>query len=224
MGLTYLIRVRPGTPSFLEKQIAGQLRSVAPQWVPDIKQLEEGRAEIIWDRVRLYVLYILISGALLLLVALGLVGVLWQSVTQRTQEIGIRRAAGATRGQIYLQFAGEMLALTTVAVAAGAVLVVHSAALDLFPTVDLRVYAAGLLTAAAILYLLVTAAALQMQPEGSSAPRLPQPGSMSLVEMEKAMILSCLEQYAGNVSKVAEALGLSRAALYRRCEKHGITL
>lgn len=37
------------------------------------------------------------------------------------------------------------------------------------------------------------------------------------------MIVKCLERYGGNLSKVAEALGLSRPALYRRLEKHGLT-
>jgi two-component system NtrC family response regulator len=41
--------------------------------------------------------------------------------------------------------------------------------------------------------------------------------------MEKAMIENSLRVHGGNVSRVAEALGLSRAALYRRFEKYGIT-
>jgi DNA-binding NtrC family response regulator len=61
---------------------------------------------------------------------------------------------------------------------------------------------------------------------GSSAPRadeaLPDAGTMTLDEMEKRMIVKCFKHYEGNVSRVAEALGLSRAALYRRMEKYGI--
>ncbi|HWN44501.1 MAG TPA: sigma-54 dependent transcriptional regulator [Thermoanaerobaculia bacterium] len=51
---------------------------------------------------------------------------------------------------------------------------------------------------------------------------LPSPGSMTLDEIEKAMIVKCLRHYEGNVTRVAEALGLSRAALYRRFEKYGL--
>ena len=36
------------------------------------------------------------------------------------------------------------------------------------------------------------------------------------------MILKSLRHHNGNVSKVAESLGLSRAALYRRFDKYGI--
>ena len=36
------------------------------------------------------------------------------------------------------------------------------------------------------------------------------------------MILKSLEHHGGNLTRVAESLGLSRAALYRRLEKYGI--
>jgi len=48
-------------------------------------------------------------------------------------------------------------------------------------------------------------------------------GEVTLDEMEKLMIEKSITAYAGNISKVANALGLSRASLYRRLEKHGIT-
>jgi two-component system NtrC family response regulator len=51
---------------------------------------------------------------------------------------------------------------------------------------------------------------------------LPSPGSMTIDEMERAMIVKCMRHYEGNVTRVAEALGLSRAALYRRFEKYGL--
>ena len=67
-------------------------------------------------------------------------------------------------------------------------------------------------------------AALAMQPaEGPGGAGLPAPGTMTLDELERSMILRCLEHYKGNISRVAQALGLSRAALYRRFEKHGLT-
>ncbi|MEA2339537.1 MAG: hypothetical protein QOE82_3544, partial [Thermoanaerobaculia bacterium] len=51
---------------------------------------------------------------------------------------------------------------------------------------------------------------------------LPDAGTMTLDEIERGMIVKCLQHYDGNLSRVAEALGLSRAALYRRLEKYGI--
>lgn len=45
---------------------------------------------------------------------------------------------------------------------------------------------------------------------------------MTLDEIEKQTILQALETHGGNLSHVASALGISRAALYRRLEKYGI--
>ncbi|WP_303010215.1 sigma-54 dependent transcriptional regulator [uncultured Bacteroides sp.] len=47
---------------------------------------------------------------------------------------------------------------------------------------------------------------------------------MTLDEIERRTILQALERYKGNLSQVATALGISRAALYRRLEKYSITL
>ena len=63
------------------------------------------------------------------------------------------------------------------------------------------------------------------QPAPARAPEpgeLPAPGSMTLDELEAHMIRQSLTHYEGNISRVAKALGLSRGALYRRLEKHGI--
>ena len=51
---------------------------------------------------------------------------------------------------------------------------------------------------------------------------LPDAGTITLDEMEKRMIVKCMKHYDGNVSRVAEALGISRAALYRSLETYGI--
>jgi len=66
-------------------------------------------------------------------------------------------------------------------------------------------------------------AALADRP-ASEAPAgaLPPPGSMTLEAMEREMIARALAHYQGNLTRVAEALGLSRPALYRRLEKHGL--
>lgn len=45
---------------------------------------------------------------------------------------------------------------------------------------------------------------------------------MTLDEIERQTIFQALERHKGNLSQVAMALGISRAALYRRLEKHNI--
>jgi DNA-binding NtrC family response regulator len=58
--------------------------------------------------------------------------------------------------------------------------------------------------------------------EGERGPSLPTPGAMTLDEIERAMIERALQHFGGNLTKAAEALGVSRTALYRRLQKHGI--
>jgi len=45
---------------------------------------------------------------------------------------------------------------------------------------------------------------------------------MSLEQMEALLIRKALARHDGNVSRAAEALGLSRSALYRRLQRHGL--
>jgi two-component system NtrC family response regulator len=51
---------------------------------------------------------------------------------------------------------------------------------------------------------------------------LPPVGSMTMDEIERGMIEKALKHHGRNLSRVADALGLSRAALYRRLEKYEI--
>jgi DNA-binding NtrC family response regulator len=61
-----------------------------------------------------------------------------------------------------------------------------------------------------------------MERKDAPADPLPAVGSMTIDEIERAMILKSMRHHRGNISKVAESLGLSRAALYRRFEKYEI--
>ena len=62
------------------------------------------------------------------------------------------------------------------------------------------------------------------QPAAEGAPP-PQPAAepvRSLAAQERAAVLAAMAQAEGNLSAAARALGLSRAALYRRLDKHGL--
>jgi DNA-binding NtrC family response regulator len=54
---------------------------------------------------------------------------------------------------------------------------------------------------------------------GGPAPRLDE---LPLEDVEKMLIQKALSRYDGNVSRAAQALGLSRSALYRRIASHGL--
>jgi DNA-binding NtrC family response regulator len=55
----------------------------------------------------------------------------------------------------------------------------------------------------------------------SARPATQSFDSMSIGEVEALLIRKVLRRYNNNISQAAEALGLSRAALYRRIEKYG---
>jgi DNA-binding NtrC family response regulator len=61
---------------------------------------------------------------------------------------------------------------------------------------------------------------LETRPEAGD--ELPAAGRMTLDQLERAMIAKSLRHYGGNLTRVSEALGLSRAALYRRLRKYDL--
>ena len=66
--------------------------------------------------------------------------------------------------------------------------------------------------------------ALQRNPpatEADATPSAPEP-VRSLAAQERAAVLAAMAQAEGNLSAAARTLGLSRAALYRRLDKHGL--
>jgi len=55
-----------------------------------------------------------------------------------------------------------------------------------------------------------------------SRGNLPSMEELSLEQVEALLVRKAIDRYGGNISQAAEALGLSRSALYRRLQKHGI--
>jgi DNA-binding NtrC family response regulator len=62
-------------------------------------------------------------------------------------------------------------------------------------------------------------AALQAGAEGTQSTY----EAMRLREVEGQLVRNAMQKARGNVSRAARALGLSRSALYRRLERHGLT-
>jgi transcriptional regulator of acetoin/glycerol metabolism len=61
---------------------------------------------------------------------------------------------------------------------------------------------------------------LPSRPEGAGLSMMS--GSLNLDQLEKQMIERALRMHHFNISLAATELGLSRGALYRRMEKHGL--
>jgi len=65
----------------------------------------------------------------------------------------------------------------------------------------------------------ISLADLALQPVGGVGARLDE---LSLEEVERVLIQKALARHGGNVTLAANALGLSRSALYRRLQRHGL--
>ena len=57
---------------------------------------------------------------------------------------------------------------------------------------------------------------------GTTQPQEQNLEELSLEDVEGVLIRKALQRFHGNISQAAEALGLSRGALYRRMEKYGL--
>jgi len=97
------IKLRPGTPRAFEEKLVTRLQAVAKDWSFDVRPLAEMRDSSLKLQLAPLMAGALIVGFLMIMVALGLTGVLWQNVTQRTKEIGLRRANVATSLRIHRQ-------------------------------------------------------------------------------------------------------------------------
>lgn len=120
-----LLRVRPETPADFEETLIKRLHAVAPAYSVRVQHMEQVREFI----NKIYMVPAIVLGTvaafLIIMVALGLSGVLWQNVTRRTREIGLRRAVGATSAQVLRQILIEVALLATLGLTLGVVIVVQ---------------------------------------------------------------------------------------------------
>jgi len=149
-----LVRVRPGTSPELEEALVKRMQAVAPDWSFEVRPLTQVRA----TSSLFFLTPLIVAGTLafflLLMVGLGLIGVLWQNLLQRTREIGLRRAAGASRKAVHSQVLLEQMVVTSLGVLLGTLLVIQIPVLDLIGVLSNRVFASGLLVAMVTMYLI----------------------------------------------------------------------
>jgi putative ABC transport system permease protein len=118
-----LVRVAPGTTAALEEALLGRLRDLAPEWSFGVQPVEAAREDMLRQFLVPLSLVSVVAGALLLMVALGLTGVVWQTVTQRLREFGLRRAHGATAAGVGRQVIAELVVMTAFAIVAGLIVI-----------------------------------------------------------------------------------------------------
>ena len=120
IGGTYLLRTAPERRAEVLAAVDATLRKVDPNRILLERQTfaEIRKGYFKQDRAMAYLL-VGVSLALLIITALGVVGLASFWVQQRTRQIGIRRALGATRGDIVRYFQVENFILATVGIVVG---------------------------------------------------------------------------------------------------------
>ncbi|WP_219159375.1 ABC transporter permease [Hymenobacter profundi] len=154
-----LVRVRPGAGAALEKRITNDVRAINASWEMGVNPLPTQRLAQLKVNLAPPVILGMVCIFLIVNVALGLFGVLWLNISRRRGEIGVRRAMGATAGNISLQVLGEILVLTTFGLGLGLLVAAQFPLLGVMG-VQTGVYLTAMLLAAGLLYLLATVCAL----------------------------------------------------------------
>ena len=125
LGGNYLLRTDPARRGEVLKAAVAALEKNSPNRIileDNTRTMEELRAQYYrQDRVMVWMLVAVIV-ALLVVTALGIVGLASFWVQQRTKQIGVRRALGATRGQILRYFQTENFLLATIGIVLGMLL------------------------------------------------------------------------------------------------------
>jgi predicted permease len=155
--LATLVLRTAGDPGLHAAPVRAAIREVAPnQPIRSIVPLREVMAESIARDRFFTVLFAAFGGLALALAAIGIYGVLAYTVRQRTQEIGVRMALGASRRDILRMVSGAGMALVGIGVLIGT-----AAALALSRVLASQLYGVAPTDpgtfAAAIAFLLVTA-------------------------------------------------------------------
>ena len=132
------------------------MQSIAPRWSYDTTLLESKRRSLNMTLIMPIILAAVVALFLIIMVGLGLVGVLWLSVTRRTAELGLRRAMGASGVSVRRQIVGEMWALTAIAVTVGAVIFLQLPLFGVNFGVGWSVFFGAVILATLVIYSFVT--------------------------------------------------------------------
>jgi putative ABC transport system permease protein len=128
-----LLKVAPGTTAALEEVILRRLRAVAPDWTIGLTPIAALREAMLREGLVSLAVVAIVAGSMLLMVSLGLTGVVWQNVTQRMREFGLRRAQGATGAGVGRQVIAELVIMVSFAIVLCCLLLIQMPLLPLPP-------------------------------------------------------------------------------------------
>lgn len=147
-----ILEVRPGTSATFERELNDRLHALAPDATFSIQRMDQMRRHNLNERLAPLAVLGVIALFLIAMVALGLTGVLWQTVTRRMREIGLRRAVGASGSGVRRQVMAEVALLATLAVILGVVIVLQLPLLGFMHLVTPGEFSAGFASALAVIY------------------------------------------------------------------------
>jgi putative ABC transport system permease protein len=154
---TIIIKVNPDADAAFESRLFKSLSNAIGTSI-EIEHMDKKRQSKNKLALVPMIVMLIVAGFLIINVALGLFGVLWYNINRRISEIGLRRAIGATSGQVYKQFVGEVLVLAFFGIALGLLLAAQFPLLQVFG-VETGVYVAAMVASVIAIFLLAAACA-----------------------------------------------------------------
>jgi putative ABC transport system permease protein len=149
-----MLKLKPGTTADFEPTLLKRLQALNPEYTFSVRHVEEMRRTALRSRLALVAVGFVIAAFLIIMVTLGLSGVLWQNVTARTRELGLRRALGATGPLVHRQILFEVAIVATMALIVGTIVVLQIPLMGVFAWLNPGVYPLALAISLATIYAL----------------------------------------------------------------------
>ena len=151
---SFVAKTDPSVSAEFEAQFVKSIQQMGKTWTVQIQHLDEMKKEKNQQIVIPLIIAFIVVGFLIINVAFGLFGVLFQNINRRRGEIGLRRAIGASAERISKQFIGKMVVLATFSVVLGLFFAVQFPLLKVFDVAP-SIYLTGILLAILTVYVIV---------------------------------------------------------------------